>query len=212
MAKIYHSITELIGNTPVIELHRYEKEIGTGAHILAKLEFFNPLGSVKDRIALNMIEAKEESGELKEGGTIIEGTSGNTGIALAAIGAAKGYAVKIAMPDNLSVEWSKLIKAFGGEVVYTPGVENMAGAGKKASELNEEIPGSVVIGQGGNPNNPGAHYKTTGEEIWQDLDGKVDIFVSAAGTGGTISGAGKLLKERKPDVRIVAVEPKNSAL
>lgn len=212
MGKIYNSITELIGNTPVVELHRYEREIGTDAHILAKLEFFNPLGSVKDRIALNMINAKEESGELKEGGTIIEGTSGNTGIALAAIGAAKGYAVKIAMPDNLSVERKKLINAFGGEVVFTPAVENMAGAGKKAAQLQEEIEGSVVIGQGGNPNNPGAHYKTTGVEIWDDLDGKVDIFVAASGTGGTISGAGKYLKEKNPNIKIVAVEPAGSAV
>lgn len=210
MAKIYNSITELIGHTPLLRLHRFEENSGAKARILAKLEFFEPAGSVKDRIALNMIRGKEKSGDLKKGGTILEGTSGNTGIALAAYGAALGYQVKIAMPDNVSIERRKLMSAYGAQVYLTPGAENMAGAGKKAAELNEQIPGSVIMGQGGNPDNPGAHYKTTGPEIWEDTDGKVDIFVAASGTGGTISGTGRYLREKNPDVEIIAVEPKGS--
>ena len=212
MSKIYHNITELIGHTPLVELHGLERELGTDAHIYGKLEFFNPSGSVKDRIALNMINAKEAAGELKPGGTIIEGTSGNTGIGIAAIGAAKGYNVKICMPDNLSVERTRILKAFGAEVYHTPGVENMAGAGAKAAELLAQTENSVVLGQGGNPNNPGAHYKTTGPEIWEDTDGEVDIFVAASGTGGTVSGTGKYLKEKNPDIKVIGVEPKGSAV
>lgn len=212
MGKIYHSILELIGKTPLVELERYEKKKELPATILAKLEFFNPNGSVKDRIALSMIEAKEESGELKAGGTIIEGTSGNTGIGLAAIGAAKGYNVKISMPDNVSIERRTLLKSYGAEIYLTPGELNMAGAGAKAQELLESTDNAVVIGQGGNPNNPGAHYKTTGPEIWEDTDGKVDIFVAAAGTGGTISGTGRFLKEKNSDIKIIAVEPTGSAV
>ena len=212
MSRIYDSILELIGHTPVVELHRFEERTDARAHILGKLEFFNPAGSVKDRIALRMIEAKEESGELKKGGTIIEGTSGNTGIGLASVGAAKGYRVKIAMPDNVSVERRSLIRAYGGEVYLTPGDQNMSGAGAKAQELASETEGAVVMGQGGNPNNPGAHYATTGPEIWEDTDGKVDIFVAATGTGGTISGTGRYLREKNPNVQIIAVEPKGSAV
>lgn len=212
MAKIYDNITQLIGHTPLLELHKFEKDTRAKAHIVAKLEFFEPAGSVKDRIALNMIRAKEADGSLKAGGTILEGTSGNTGIALAAYGTALGYKVKIAMPDNVSVERRRLMEAYGAEVYLTPGVENMAGAGAKAAELNSQIPGSVIMGQGGNPNNPGAHYKTTGPEIWEDTDGKVDIFVAASGTGGTISGTGRYLREKNPDVEIIAVEPKGSAV
>ncbi len=212
MSKIYHSITELIGHTPLVELHGLERELGTDAHIYGKLEFFNPSGSVKDRIALNMINAKEASGELKPGGTIIEGTSGNTGIGIASIGAAKGYNVKICMPDNLSAERTKILKAFGAEVYHTPGAQNMAGAGAKAAELLAATENSVVLGQGGNPNNPGAHYKTTGPEIWEDTDGEVDIFVAASGTGGTVSGTGKYLKEKNPDIKVIGVEPKGSAV
>ncbi|MBQ1490997.1 MAG: pyridoxal-phosphate dependent enzyme, partial [Blautia sp.] len=166
MGKVYHSILDLIGHTPLLELHRLEESLGLSAHILAKLEFFNPAGSVKDRIALNMVRAKEASGELQPGGTLIEGTSGNTGIGLAAVGAAKGYQVKIAMPDNLSQERRRLLKAFGAELYLTPASENMAGAGAKAAELLEGTPNAVVLGQGGNPNNPGAHYAGTGPEIW----------------------------------------------
>lgn len=212
MAQVYDSIIELIGHTPLLELHQYEKEIGAQARILAKLEFFNPGGSIKDRTALNMIRGKEASGELVPGGTIIEGTSGNTGIGLAAVGAAKGYHVKITMPDNVSVERTRLITAYGGEVYLTPGELNMAGSGEKARELLAETPNAVMMGQGGNPDNPGVHYQTTGPEIWQDTDGQVDIFVAASGTGGTISGTGRYLKDQNPNVQVVAVEPKGSAV
>ena len=212
MGKIYHNITELIGHTPLLELHGLEKEWNTTAHVFGKLEFFNPSGSVKDRIAYNMIKAKEESGELKPGGTIIEGTSGNTGIGIASIGAAKGYQVKICMPDNLSAERTKILRAFGAEVYHTPGELNMAGAGAKAAELLAATENSVVLGQGGNPNNPLAHYKTTGPEIWEDTEGKVDIFVAASGTGGTVSGTGKFLKEKNPKVKVIGVEPAGSAV
>ncbi len=212
MGKIYHNITELIGRTPLLELHAFEKKIGTDNKIFGKLEFFNPSGSVKDRIALSMINGKEEAGDLKEGGTIIEGTSGNTGIGIASIAAAKGYKVKICMPDNLSEERTRLLKAFGAEVYHTPGELNMGGANAKAAELLAETENAVILGQGGNPNNPLAHYRTTGPEIWEDTDGKVDIFVSAAGTGGTVSGAGKFLKEQNPDIKVIGVEPTGSAL
>ena len=212
MGKIYHSILELVGRTPLLELERFEKEKGLDAHILGKLEYFNPNGSVKDRIALNMIRAKEESGELKPGGTIIEGTSGNTGIGIAAVGAALGYKVKIAMPDNVSLERRTLLSSFGAELYLTPGELNMAGAGAKAAEVLESTENAVILGQGGNPKNPETHYKTTGPEIWEDTDGKVDIFVAASGTGGTISGTGKYLREKNPNVEIIAVEPKGSAV
>ncbi len=212
MGKIYHNITELIGHTPLLELHNYEKKLGAQGKILAKLEFFNPAGSVKDRVALNMILGKEASGELKEGGTIIEGTSGNTGIGLSAVGAARGYNVKICMPDNLSVERRKLITAYGAEVYLTPGTENMGGANAKAQELLESTEGAVIMGQGANPDNPGAHYKTTGPEIWEDTEGKIDILVAASGTGGTISGTGKYLREQNPDITIIAVEPLGSPI
>lgn len=210
MGKIYHSIIELIGHTPLVELHRFEEAEGAEAHILAKLEFFNPAGSVKDRIAWNMVQAAEEEGKLKPGGTIIEGTSGNTGIGLAAVGAAKGYKVKICMPDNVSKERRVLLKSYGAELYLTPGEKSMAGAGEKTQELLAQIENAVIIGQGANPNNPGAHYKTTGPEIWEDTDGKVDIFVAASGTGGTISGTGKYLREKNPDIQIIAVEPLGS--
>ncbi|MBR6381470.1 MAG: cysteine synthase A [Lachnospiraceae bacterium] len=212
MGKIYHNITELIGHTPLLELHALERKLGTDAKIFGKLEFFNPSGSVKDRIAFSMIEGKEASGDLKPGGTIIEGTSGNTGIGIAAIGAARGYKVKICMPDNLSGERTRLLKAFGAEVYHTPGEQNMGGANAKAAQLLSETENAVILGQGGNPNNLLAHYRTTGPEIWEDTEGQVDIFVSAVGTGGTVSGAGKYLKEQNPDIRVIGVEPKGSAL
>lgn len=212
MSKIYHGIEELIGHTPLVELDRYEKKKGYNAHILAKLESFNPAGSVKDRAALNMILEKERSGELKAGGTIVEGTSGNTGIAIAAIGAARGYQVKICMPDDASVERRTLIRSYGGEVILTPGADKMGGAGQAAAEIIAHTENAIAMGQGANPNNPEAHYRTTGPEIWQDTDGRVDIFVAASGTGGTISGTGRYLKEMNPDIKIVAVEPTGNAV
>ncbi|MBO6196560.1 MAG: cysteine synthase A [Butyrivibrio sp.] len=212
MGKTYDSILELVGRTPIVQLHKLEEKENTGAHIFAKLEFFNPTASVKARPALNMVEEAEKDGRLKPGGTIIEGTSGNTGIGLAAVAAAKGYKCIICMPDNLSKERLLTLKSFGAEVVLTDSKLNMAGAGAKAAEILEKTPGGVIMGQGGNPANPGAHYKTTGPEIWEDLDGKVDIFLAASGTGGTISGAGDYLREKNPDVEIIAVEPKGSAV
>ena len=212
MARIYQGIEELIGHTPLVQLNRYAKKLGLEANIIVKLESFNPAGSVKDRAALNMILAKERAGEIKPGGTIIEGTSGNTGIAIAAIGAARGYTVKICMPDDVSVERRRLISSYGGEVILTPGAAKMGGAGQAAAELSEKTENAVIIGQGANPNNPDAHYKTTGPEIWEDTDGKIDIFVAAAGTGGTISGTGKYLREKNPDIKIVAVEPTGNAV
>ena len=212
MGKTYDSILELVGHTPIVQLHKLEEKENTGAHIFAKLEFFNPTASVKARPALNMVEEAEKDGRLKPGGTIIEGTSGNTGIGLAAVAAAKGYKCIICMPDNLSKERLLTLKSFGAEVVLTDSKLNMAGAGAKAAEILEKTPGGVIMGQGGNPANPGAHYKTTGPEIWEDLDGKVDIFLAASGTGGTISGAGDYLREKNPDVEIIAVEPKGSAV
>ncbi len=212
MGKIYQSIEELIGHTPLLRLHRFEKKEGVGAQILAKLESFNPAGSVKDRPAIHMIRAAEENGSLKPGGTLFEGTSGNTGIGLAALGAARGYKVVLCMPDNVSAERRKLMESYGARVYLTPGEKSMAGANEKVAELFEQTENAVIIGQGGNPNNPGAHYKTTGPEIWEDTDGKVDIFVAASGTGGTISGAGKYLREKNPDLKIIAVEPLGSAV
>ena len=212
MGKTYDSILELVGHTPIVQLHKLEAKEDTAAHIYAKLEFFNPTSSVKARPALNMVEEAEKDGRLKPGGTIIEGTSGNTGIGLAAVAAAKGYKCIICMPDNLSKERLLTLKSFGAEVVLTDSKLNMAGAGGKAAEILEKTPGGVIMGQGGNPANPGAHYKTTGPEIWEDLDGKVDIFLATSGTGGTISGAGEYLREQNPDVEIIAVEPKGSAV
>ncbi len=212
MAKYYDSVLDIIGKTPIIKLNRLEKSLGLNAHIYAKLEFLNPGGSVKDRAAYNMIKEAEKNGELKEGDTIIEGTSGNTGIGLSMVAAAKGYSIKITMPENMSVERIKLLKAYGAEVYLTPKELNMAGGGAKAKELAAQIPNSYVPAQGMNPNNPGAHYKTTGPEIWDDLDGNIDIFLAATGTGGTISGAGRYLREKKNDIKIIAVEPKGSAV
>ncbi len=207
---IYTKITQLVGRTPLMELCAFEKEYGAKAKIIAKPELFNPAGSAKDRVAKAMIEDAEEKGILKKGAVIIEPTSGNTGIGLAAVGSAKGYKVILTMPDTMSVERINLIKAYGGEVVLTDGKEGMDGAIKKANELHESTPGSIIAGQFVNPCNPLAHYKTTGPEIWEDAEGKVDIFVAGIGTGGTISGVGKFLKEKNPDIKIVGIEPFNS--
>lgn len=210
MGKIYKNATELIGKTPLVEFANIEKKYGLEARLLAKLEYFNPAGSVKDRIALEMIEDAERSGKLKAGATIIEPTSGNTGIGLAAIATAKGYKSIIVLPETMSVERRNIIKAYGAELVLTDGSQGMKGAIAKAEELNKEIPGSLVVGQFVNPANPEAHRKTTGPEIWEDTDGDVDIFVAGVGTGGTITGAGEYLKEKKESLKIVAVEPASS--
>ena len=212
MAKIRHSLDELIGHTPLFEFHKLEKKSGVQAHIIGKLEYFNPIGSSKDRIALNMISAAEKEGKLRPGGTIIEGTSGNTGIAIAALGAAKDYRVKICMPDNMSRERIAILEALGAEVYLTPAELNMAGTRIKADELMERETNAVHPWQSHNEHNPEAHYLTTGPEIWEDTDGNVDIFVAACGTGGTISGTAKFLKEQNPDIKVVAVEPQGSAV
>lgn len=209
---IYDSIEELVGSTPLIELHNMEKKHGLRGRLLAKLECFNPAGSSKDRVAVNMIADMEAGGRIGPGAVIIEPTSGNTGIGLAAIAAAKGYRVILTMPDTMSVERIKLIKAYGAEVVLTEGSLGMSGAIAKANELVHEIEGSVIAGQFDNPSNPEAHYKTTGPEIWRDTEGRVDFFVAGVGTGGTISGTGKYLREQNPDVRIIGVEPDTSAV
>ena len=208
MSKIAKKLTDLIGNTPLLELERYSKAAGvTGATILAKLEYLNPAGSVKDRVALAMIEDAEKKGVLKEGSTIIEPTSGNTGIGLAAIAAAKGYRAILTLPDTMSVERRNLLAAYGAELVLTEGAKGMKGAIAKANELKESIPGAVILGQFDNPANPEAHRNTTGPEIWEQTDGKVDIFVAGVGTGGTLTGVGEYLKSKNPDIKVVAVEP-----
>jgi cysteine synthase len=212
MSKIYKSIEELIGNTPLLELSNIEKSEKLEATILAKVESFNPAGSAKDRIALSMINDAEEKGILKEGSVIIEPTSGNTGIGLAAVAAARGYKLIIVMPETMSVERRQIMKAFGAELVLTEGSKGMKGAIAKADELSKEIENSFVAGQFVNPANPKAHKETTGPEIWEDTDGKVDIFVAGVGTGGTITGVGEYLKSKNPNVKIVAVEPATSAV
>ena len=206
---VYKNLTELIGRTPLVEIGLFE---GQRARILAKVEYFNPGGSVKDRVALAMIEDAEKQGILVPGATIIEPTSGNTGVGLAWVGAARGYKTILTMPDTMSLERRNLLKALGARLVLTPGSEGMKGAIAKAQALKEEIPGSVILGQFTNPANPAAHERTTGVEIWDDTQGDVDIFVAGVGTGGTVSGVGRALKARKPEVRIVAVEPASSAV
>lgn len=207
---IKKSIMELIGHTPLLELVNYEKANNLNAHIVAKLEYFNPAGSVKDRVANAMIADAEASGVLKPGATIIEPTSGNTGIGLAAVGTAKGYHVILTMPETMSIERRKLVSAYGAEVVLTSGMAGMKGAIAKAEELEQSIDGAVILGQFTNPANPKVHYETTGPEIWKDTEGKVDILVAGVGTGGTVSGIGKYLKEQNPDIKVVAIEPETS--
>ena len=210
MSNIYTSIDQTIGHTPLLELTNIEKKLGLKARVLVKLEYFNPAGSVKDRVAKAMIDAAEASGELKPGGTIIEPTSGNTGIGLAAIAAARGYRMIVTMPETMSVERRKLMRGYGAELVLTDGAAGMKGAIAKAEELKKEIPGSIIAGQFVNPANPAIHKATTGPEIWQDTDGEVDVFVAGVGTGGTVTGVGTYLKEQKPEVKVVAVEPASS--
>ena len=212
MARIYHSVEELIGGTPLLELVRFHQKEGLEATLLAKLEYLNPAGSAKDRVALGMLNDAEEKGILKPGGTVIEPTSGNTGIGLAAVAATRGYRVIIVMPDSMSKERCLLMTAYGAELVLTPGAEGMKGAIDKAEALAKEIPGSFIPGQFENPANAAAHYHTTGPEIWADTDGNVDFFVAGVGTGGTITGVGRYLKEQNPGVQVVAVEPAGSPL
>lgn len=212
MGKIYNNITELIGSTPLVELSGIEKEYGLSCTLLAKLESYNPTGSAKDRVALAIIEEAEKSGKLLPGATIIEPTSGNTGIGLAAIATAKGYKCIIVLPDTMSIERQNLIKAYGATVVLTPGAEGMQGAIDKAEQLNREIEGSIIAGQFTNPANPMAHREHTGPEIWEDTDGEVDVFVAGIGTGGTITGCGEYLKSQKSTLKVVGVEPASSPL
>ena len=209
---LYKSIDETIGGTPLVELTNIEKELGLKAKIFGKVEFFNPAGSVKDRIAKAMIDELEKQGKINKDTILIEPTSGNTGIGLASIATARGYKIKIVMPETMSIERRKLIKAYGAELVLTEGAKGMKGAVAKAEELNKEIPNSIIPGQFVNPANPEIHFKTTGPEIYKDLDGKVDILVAGVGTGGTLSGVGKYLKSKNPNVKVVAVEPKGSPL
>lgn len=209
---IHENILELIGKTPLVRLNTYAKRRNLEAEIIAKVEFFNPGGSVKDRVALNLILDAEEKGIIKPGATIIEPTSGNTGVGLSLVGAVRGYKVILTMPETMSIERRKLAAAYGTEIVLTPGAEGMKGAIAKAEELRDSIPGAVILQQFENPANPEAHVKTTGEEIWEQSEGKVDIFVAGAGTGGTVSGTGKALKAHNPDIKIVAIEPQTSAV
>lgn len=210
MSKVYGSILDLIGKTPLVELHSLTQEFGAKARVLVKLESFNPAGSAKDRIAAAMVSSAEKSGLLKAGATIIEPTSGNTGVGLALISAVKAYHLILTMPETMSIERRNLVKAYGAEVVLTPGSEGMKGAIAKANALKEQIAGSVILQQFENPANPQAHYESTGEEVWEDTDGKVDIFVAGVGTGGTVSGVGRRLKQHNPSVKVVAVEPASS--
>lgn len=210
MAKIAKQLTELIGNTPLLELNTFEKQNNAQAHVIGKLEYFNPLGSIKDRVAFNMIQEAEKAGKLKPGATIIEPTSGNTGVGLAFVSSVKGYHLILTMPETMSIERRNLLKALGAEIVLTPGSEGMKGAIATAEKLRDEKPGSIILQQFENPANPAIHVATTAEEIWRDTDGKVDIFVAGVGTGGTVSGIGKRLKELNPNVKVVAVEPATS--
>ncbi len=212
MGKVYSSVDQLIGATPLMELKNIEEAEGLTAKIFAKLEYFNPAGSVKDRVARSIIDDAEQSGRLAPGGTIIEPTSGNTGIGLAAIAAARGYRAIIIMPDTMSVERQLLMKAYGADLILTEGAKGMAGAIEKAEELQKELPGSIIAGQFTNPANPKAHFETTGPEIWEDLDGNVDFLVAGVGTGGTLTGTGQFLKSKDADVQVVAVEPSDSPL
>ncbi|PWF82060.1 cysteine synthase A [Kocuria rosea] len=210
MAKIYHDVTELVGRTPLVHLNRLDE--GLPGNVAVKLEFYNPANSVKDRIGVAIIDAAEKSGQLKPGGTIVEGTSGNTGIALAMVGAARGYKVILTMPETMSTERRVMLRAYGAQIVLTPGAEGMRGAVEKAQEIVDGTENAVLAKQFANEANPAIHYATTGPEIWEDTDGQVDVFVSGVGTGGTITGAGRYLREQKPDVRLVVVEPADSPL
>ena len=208
--KIYENVTELIGKTPLMEVKNLENEFGLRARVLVKLEYFNPAGSVKDRVALSMIEEAERTGRIRPGATIIEPTSGNTGIGLASAAASKGYKAVFVMPETMSIERRKLLLGYGAKIVLTEGIKGMKGAIEKAAELERETENAVVLGQFVNPANPDAHYRTTGPEIWEDTDGKIDIFIAGVGTGGTVTGTGKYLKEKKRGIKVIAVEPENS--